>query len=183
VKSPLAPPHQALTLSSQSRLRVIQTPCEICAAYSAKTAPNPLPAHLPFQGIWDTGATHSAISQNVVDQCGLKQVGLATVHGVHGAEVRPQFLVNIKLHNAQVHDLLVTSADLGGVDALIGMDVITLGDFAITNLRGRTTFTFRIPSIATIDYTEDATRTERKAMAKSRPPGGSVNPATRGRRR
>ncbi len=40
------------------------------------------------------------------------------------------------------------------VDVLIGMDVIGLGDFSITNKDGKTTFSFREPSMEEIDYTE-----------------------------
>ena len=38
-------------------------------------------------------------------------------------------------------------------DMLIGMDIITLCDFAITNKDGKTTFSFDIPSSRVTDYT------------------------------
>lgn len=44
------------------------------------------------------------------------------------------------------------SALSGGCDALIGMDVITLGDFSITNHKGITCMSFRCPSSHEIDY-------------------------------
>jgi hypothetical protein len=37
-------------------------------------------------------------------------------------------------------------------DIIIGMDIITQGDFAITNFGGNTFFSFRMPSIQTIDF-------------------------------
>ena len=37
---------------------------------------------------------------------------------------------------------------------LIGMDVINAGDFAITNKDGKTVFSFRIPSMERIDFTQ-----------------------------
>ena len=37
-------------------------------------------------------------------------------------------------------------------DVVIGMDVICNGDFAVTNKDGNTTFSFRIPSEETIDF-------------------------------
>jgi hypothetical protein len=39
-----------------------------------------------------------------------------------------------------------------GCDMLIGMDVINLGDFAVTNYNGRTMFSFRMPSADRIDF-------------------------------
>jgi hypothetical protein len=46
----------------------------------------------------------------------------------------------------------VTKGDLGSTDVLIGMDVICKGDFALTHKGGKTVFSFRYPSIATIDF-------------------------------
>ncbi len=36
------------------------------------------------------------------------------------------------------------------------MDVITMGDFSNTNYNGKTAVSFRIPSIKTIDYVQEA---------------------------
>ena len=48
----------------------------------------------------------------------------------------------------------VSEAVLNGFDVLIGMDIITLGDFSITNVNGKTVFSFRIPSTETVDYVQ-----------------------------
>jgi hypothetical protein len=37
-------------------------------------------------------------------------------------------------------------------DVLIGMDIIGEGDFAVTHQDGKTTFSFRVPSLKTIDF-------------------------------
>ena len=39
-----------------------------------------------------------------------------------------------------------------GADILIGMDIIGVGDFAVTNRDGKTKFSFRLPSRADIDF-------------------------------
>ena len=44
-----------------------------------------------------------------------------------------------------------------GCDALIGMDIITLGDFSITNHKGVTCMSFRLPSSHEIDYVKNLT--------------------------
>lgn len=64
------------------------------------------------------------------------------------------YLINLTLPNkVTIENLSVTSSDLGDdVDLLIGMDVIKLGDFSITNTNNSTTFSFRIPSIEEINY-------------------------------
>lgn len=48
----------------------------------------------------------------------------------------------------------VSEAELNGFDVLIGMDIITLGDCSITNVNGKTVFSFRIPSTETVDYVQ-----------------------------
>jgi uncharacterized protein YecA (UPF0149 family) len=45
---------------------------------------------------------------------------------------------------------------LDGIDVLIGMDIITLGDFSVTNFQGNTCMSFRVPSLHQIDYVEEA---------------------------
>ncbi len=37
-------------------------------------------------------------------------------------------------------------------DLIIGMDIITKGDFSITNLNGQTLCSFRLPSLHALDY-------------------------------
>ena len=39
-------------------------------------------------------------------------------------------------------------------DVLIGMDIINLGDFAVSNHNGKTTFSFRMPSVDEIIFTK-----------------------------
>lgn len=45
-------------------------------------------------------------------------------------------------------------------DILIGMDIITLGDFAVTNYEGVTKLSFRVPSQRHIDFVEEAAATD-----------------------
>jgi len=66
----------------------------------------------------------------------------------------PVYLVNIMLPNkVGIANLRVTRGNIGGdADVLIGMDIIGIGDFAITNKDGKTVFSFRAPSCDTIDF-------------------------------
>ena len=60
-------------------------------------------------------------------------------------------------NNVVVTEVPVTEADAlaGDAEVLIGMDIIGLGDFAVSNFQGQTSFTFRIPSLKHIDFVED----------------------------
>ena len=109
-----------------------------------------------YRGLWDTGATNSVISQRVIDECELKPTGLTIVRGVSGPQISETFLVSIFLPNkAFVRVLRVTKGILPGCDVLIGMDIISGGDFAITHSGGKTLFSFRFPSKNKIDFANE----------------------------
>jgi len=57
------------------------------------------------------------------------------------------------------------------------MDVITKGDFVITNFNGNTVFSFRVPSCECIDYVEQINR-QRAALGQPHTP---INRAERRR--
>jgi len=110
-------------------------------------------------GIWDTGATRSVVTAKTANALGLISVGQRKVRGVHGIKNVNVYLATIRLSDTDIEITeQVTECDElsndGSVGALIGMNVISTGDFAISNYRGRTKFTFRSPSIANVDYTK-----------------------------
>ena len=107
--------------------------------------------------IWDTGATGSVITQAVVDNLGIEPITMTMVHGVGSEELSPVFLVDFYLPmGVCVRGLNVTLGKLLGAEALIGMDVIVNGDFAVTNYGGKTKMSFRVPSLADIDFVRDS---------------------------
>lgn len=109
-----------------------------------------------YIGIWDTGATNSVISQKVVNECGLIPTGMALVQSATGSSQCETFLVSVFLPNKVVFPFIrATKGVLAGCDVLIGMDIISEGDFAITQNEGKTTFSFRIPSMKKIDFVEE----------------------------
>lgn len=66
------------------------------------------------------------------------------------------YAVNVKLPNeVEFQGLRVILGNLRSYDVLIGMDIISLGDFAITHPGNETKFSFRIPSQADIDFARD----------------------------
>lgn len=128
---------------------------------------------MAFKAIWDTGATSCSITQNVVDACGLVPTGMTVVHGVHGAQTTETFLINLYLPNkVGIIGIRAAKGILGDTaDILIGMDVITMGDFAITNKGGDTVFSFRVPSIARYDFVkEHNTSLRRNQIGRKGPP-------------
>ena len=105
--------------------------------------------------MWDTGDTSSCISDSVAGKLDLKPTGMMNIKTPSGSKEVRTFLVNIKLPNyLSVVDVPVCETDIGSqdIDVLIGMDIILLGDFSVSNFNDRTVFSFRHPSKATTDY-------------------------------
>lgn len=118
---------------------------------------NNLPVRKPYSSIWDTGATGSVITEKAAKELSLQPSGKTTIRVVGLSNTTNEFetntyLVNLYLPPHVVIPARVAEGSVGGADILIGMDVIGLGDFAVTNHNGNTTWTFRIPSCYEIDF-------------------------------
>ena len=122
-----------------------------------------------FTALWDTGATGSVISQTVVDACELQATGTRTMRHAQGStQGVSAYTINIELPNdLEFQALPVILGDLPGYDMLIGMDIIGIGDFAITHPEGDTKFSFRIPSQADIDFARDDNREKARRSRRS----------------
>ena len=139
----------ALTNFSQGLARSIVTPVEITNVFTNQK--------FSTKGIWDTGATDSVVTKSTAIALGLPPIRKTMVRGVHGNKDVNVYYVNITLNNknisikAQVTECDELSPD-NSIGMLIGMNVITMGDFTITNYRGDTTMSFRVPSLQRIDF-------------------------------
>mgnify|MGYP001102302328 CR=1 FL=1 len=110
---------------------------------------------MPVRIQWDTGATGTCISKEVVSKLQLIPIGMVNVHTPSGIGTMNQYTINLILNNEIIfHNWVVMDSEIGkqGIDVLIGMDIISNGDFAISNYEGRTQFSFRIPSQEHIEY-------------------------------
>jgi len=107
-----------------------------------------------YTAIWDTGATNSVVTKKVVMECKLWPSGMTKVSHAGGESITNTYFVNIYLPNkVEACGVRVTEGILiGNVNVLIGMDIISKGDFAVTNKNKITAFSFRIPSIQCIDF-------------------------------
>jgi hypothetical protein len=137
--------------------RVLRNDILVSEAYDPSSS-LPLPQTLSYRGIWDSGATGTAITQKIVTELKLLPSGKTTVSTAKGLATDVNtFLVNIGLPNSVwVIGITATLAKLSpDTDLLIGMDIISLGDFAVSNNNGRTRMTFRTPSLRNIDFVEE----------------------------
>ena len=98
------------------------------------------------KAIWDTGAYGSVISPKVAQELGLVPVGVKPIQTANGTYEAYAYVVDMMLPNKLViRGVEVSESDLKVCDALIGMDIISLGDMKVTN-KPTTKFIFRIPA-------------------------------------
>lgn len=113
-----------------------------------------------YKAIWDTGATGTAITSKVAAECGLKPTGMCKVKTASGETDTCTYFISLYLPNKVcLPQIRVTQAVLFDADVLVGMDVITKGDFAVTNHQGKTNMSFRMPSIECIDFVKQQPQT------------------------
>ena len=142
-------PIHALTHRHTGIARNIVTPVEIKNVFDGKI--------VTTLGIWDTGATGSVITKSTAIALGLLPIRRITVRGVHGKRRVNVYYANITLNNKNITlNTHVTECDElsadNSVGMLIGMNIITRGDFAITNYQENTTMSFCVPSLQEIDF-------------------------------
>ena len=144
----------AFTVKAQGILREIKTEAGLSPTDFSRTGTIPPPKSGSLRAVWDTGATGSVVGEETAARLGLQPIGYIPVETANGEYEAPIFICDIYLPTGiVVPSIEITGGKLGGnLDMLIGMDVITLGDFTITNLAGDTWFTFRMPSMQRADY-------------------------------
>lgn len=107
------------------------------------------------KALWDTGASKSCISTRLAQKLCLPVVGMEMMQTASGKQIVPRYIVDIKLPHGVDYLGIPVAAFVGSAkfDILIGMDLITLGDLAITNARGETCVSYRMPfDVFHIDY-------------------------------
>ena len=100
-----------------------------------------------YDGIADAIITNSIVLPAVE----MKE-GEGEIMGIGGDQTAKTYKVHIGLPNGSlIHDVEVYCSDIDDYDILIGMDIISLTDFCITNKDNKTRFEFRTLSIGGIN--------------------------------
>ena len=114
--------------------------------------------YIEGDGQWDTGAEGTCVSHEVVKTLGLIPIGKIKVITPSGDKNVDRYMAEVLLpNNVLVNDVIVNDSEIGsqGIIALIGMDIIQLGDFSVSNFNNKTFFSFRIPSKKHVNYVDD----------------------------
>jgi hypothetical protein len=138
---------QTFSLIADKLLESIKTPLTVQQSLYLCQKYNLVSEQANVRALWDTGATGSCISQGLARQLGLKMIDMCRLRGITGVQISPIYQIdillpsNVEITNARVCEFL----DNGSFEMLIGMDIITLGDFVILNSDRKTKVAFRIP--------------------------------------
>ena len=151
----------AFTLEYKSAVAVLSDDVVICEAYDPSSGGDH-PEFISFKAIWDTGATGSVITREVVSKLSLDPIDNTEVHTANGMRDSNVYLVNIGLrNNVAFSGVSVTDGELADCDILIGMDIIGAGDFGVSHSDGKTCMSFQVPSGRKIDFVEEMKEAER----------------------
>lgn len=148
---------KSFTVKYAGTANALITQCGISQPYDPITQTRKVhPEVSEFKVLWDTGATSSVVAKRVVDSLNLFPIGKIEVHHANGKSVVNSHFVNVYLPNQITYKFIkVSEGILGEFDILIGMDIISTGDFAVTNSMDKTTFSFRHPSLEEIDFVKN----------------------------
>ena len=108
-----------------------------------------------YKALWDTGATNCVVTPKVVRELGLIPAGVSKNRHAGGVSDVKIYYLDLRLpNNIIIRGVRVSEcADQAGrFDIIIGMDIISLGDFSITSQGGRRMVSFCMPSAVAIDY-------------------------------
>jgi hypothetical protein len=111
----------------------------------------------PFtiKGIWDTGAQKSIITPYLAGLLKAQPVNHIVMGGVTGKRPADIVMITLKIPNHGIYRNLEVAVCPFNTDpnsdthVLIGMDIITQGDFVLSNGDGYTLFSFAVPASTT----------------------------------
>ena len=101
---------------------------------------------IKIDALWDTGASISVLSPKLVHELALSPVDNWYVGGIDNEISSDVVIITMILPNGMVlTDKRFSVCNIPGVEVLIGMDIISMGDFSISNANGKTLFSFVMP--------------------------------------
>lgn len=110
-------------------------------------------------GIVDTGCSHTCISEELAKEMSLQSLGKVPYSVVGGEKQEVDcYMVNIMIDNTiPCGDIEAGSYHKGDAfyDVIIGMDILSKCDFAITSASGHMVLTMEYPSKRNLDFTKE----------------------------
>ena len=143
----------AITIRSQTTLSQITTTIGVSHPFDGDDIGQP-PKPYSTAALWDTGASHCSITKSLAQNLGLHPIDKVLVQHAKGQSYENVYFAIVQVTDKYYLEVEITECQSSSTnfEVIIGMDVISKGDFSITNVGGQTTFSFRLPSLRSIDY-------------------------------
>jgi len=112
---------------------------------------------LSINALWDTGAMMSAITPEIMDKLKAPPVDRKKIAGIHTSQEVDIVSITLELPNSVIkRTFKVAVCNItSNTEMIIGMDIISLGDFALSNGNAQTLFSFAVPPFRDkIDFTK-----------------------------
>ncbi len=149
-------PNMVFSITSDCILPVVIAPAWVAPPFEPEK-PTTEEAFKQYNALWDTGASISGINKKVVDDLGLKKVNRILASSARGRRrMTDVYCCVIKISDALFY-LPVLMCNPSNADILIGMDIISRGDLALTHFDRKTCLSFRVPSIERIEFADNGT--------------------------
>lgn len=133
---------------------------DILVSYPLRTGDVAMPGKaLRCKCKWDTGSNITCITHDLFHRLNIPTYDEIIVKTPHGTSTYTNTAkISIGLPNGQiVPDVEVCVANMVETDVLIGMDIITMGDFSLTrNKFGEVIFSICMPHVKEVDFRLDA---------------------------
>ena len=99
------------------------------------------------EALWDTGANMSAITPDIMTKLKVTPVDKKTIAGIHSTQIVDIVYITVELPNNVIkRNIEVAVCNIpSNVGMILGMDIILLGDFALSNGNSQTLLSFAVP--------------------------------------
>lgn len=135
------------TQKNSDIIDAIISECRVCAPVDFLKGEMPETVYTSQNAMWDTGATNTLISTKIVQSLKLKSFGKSSISSANSVIETNTYLIHIGIPSGSIiTNILAIENDNEDYEIVIGMDIITQGDFAFSNKDGHSTFSFRLPS-------------------------------------
>ncbi|MCL2793106.1 MAG: retropepsin-like domain-containing protein [Spirochaetaceae bacterium] len=135
------PKHLTLSYYFAKKQKKIITPVNL---YSVQLNSAPF---LSIDAIWDTGASMSVVTPEIKDKLKLTPIDKKTIAGVHSTQVVDIVFITLELPNNVIKKNIEAAVCNipSNAGMILGMDIISLGDFALSHGSDQTFLSFAVP--------------------------------------
>jgi hypothetical protein len=136
-----APKHSTLSYFFPQKQEKIITPVNLYSIPFDSTL------SLTTDALWDTGASISAVTPEIQKQLKATPIDKKAISGIHSTQIVDVIYITLELPNHVIKKNIevVVCNITSNVGMILGMDIISMGDLALSNGNDQTLISFAVP--------------------------------------